>query len=257
MLASDEAWFKDHELKIGSHRLKSSWVDQRFSNLDQDGMPKDVASLSEKDKVQQGEPNYDVNPQDTTTLATWQDMVQTGVLTPKALQELQQEPWLDMVINSSEGLEGLSEAKELLKTPQQRRAELGIDKFLTSQKPNKNRAQRRVDRRKLRAEAKVQGKKDALANIRKLTDEGYSRGQAYHQSVIPSVGTKKVKKAKMLKSEAKRLRLLGALRKKRETATKKAEAKAEADGDAAAQAKTAEVRAFEDSRRSVKLHIAS
>ena len=257
MLASDEDWFKDHELKIGSHRLRSSWVDLRFSNLDQDGMPQNVASLSEKDKVQQGEPNYDVNPQDTTLLASWQDMAQTGVLTPEALQELQQEPWLDMVINSSEGLEGLSEAKELLKTPQQRRADLGLDKYLTSQKPNKNRAQRRIDRRQLKAEAKVQGKKDALQNIRKLTDQGYSVGQAYHQSVIPTVGTKKVKKAKLLKSEAKRLKLLGALRKKHQKSQKQAEAKAEADGDAAAQAKAAEVRAFEDSRRSVKLHIAS
>ena len=257
MLASDEDWFKDHELKIGSHRLRSSWVDLRFSNLDQDGMPKDVASLSEKDKVQQGEPNYDVNPQDTTLLASWQDMAQTGVLTPEALQELQQEPWLDMVINSSEGLEGLSEAKELLKTPQQRRADLGLDKYLTSQKPNKNRAQRRIDRRQLKAEAKVQGKKDALQNIRKLTDQGYSVGQAYHQSVIPTVGTKKVKKAKLLKSEAKRLKLLGALRKKHQKSKEKAEEKAEADGDAAALAKAAEVRAFEDSRRSVKLHIAS
>ena len=257
MRASEENWFKKHDLKIGSHRLRSDWVDKRFSNLDEDGMPQVVASLTEKDVLQQGEPNYDVHPQDTSTLATWQDMARTGVLTSEALQELQQEPWLDMVIASSEGLEGLSDAKELLKTPAQRRAELGLDKYLTSQKPSKARVQRRTDRRKLRAQAKVQGKQAALENIRKLTGDGYSIGQAYKQTVIPSVGNKKVKKAKLLKSEAKRLKMLGALRKKRERSTKQAEAKAEAEGDAAAQAKAAQVRAFEDSRRSVKLHIAS
>eukprot|EP00959_Pyramimonas_sp_CCMP1952_P464056 9485972-Pyramimonas_sp.AAC.1 len=43
--ASDERWFQDSDLRLGTHRLRSSWVQKRFENLDDQGIPKDVQPL--------------------------------------------------------------------------------------------------------------------------------------------------------------------------------------------------------------------
>ena len=61
-------------------------------------------------------------------------MLSQGQRSAEQLAEMEEEPWFEQEVLAFQGLEGLEEMQELLKTPAQKRAELGIDKFLTSQK---------------------------------------------------------------------------------------------------------------------------
>ena len=40
---SEQAWAKG--LRSGTHRLRQSWVDKRYDNLDEDGFPKKPAAV--------------------------------------------------------------------------------------------------------------------------------------------------------------------------------------------------------------------
>ena len=82
------------------------------------------------------EQTYFVQPGEKRSLECWKDMLSKGQITEEELAEMNEEPWFEQEVLGFEGLEGLDEMKELLKTPAQKRAERGIDKFLTSQKQN-------------------------------------------------------------------------------------------------------------------------
>eukprot|EP00959_Pyramimonas_sp_CCMP1952_P159873 3343850-Pyramimonas_sp.AAC.1 len=234
--ASEEKWFQDGQLKIGQHRLRSSWVEKRFNNLDDEGMPQDVPVLTEKDKAQEGEAGVHGEPGDLSVLATWQDMIASGELTEAAVQDLSRQAWLAMEINDIEGMEGLEE--------------FGCNswEYLTSQKPDAARQKKRQQGRKDRAEARAESRKGALAAVRALRSEGYSAAQACTQTVVPKVGSKKVKKTKVLKSEIKKQRVMQGLAKKREKERAKADAQAKAAEDAEAQKQQSEEKAWQDSR---------
>ena len=246
--ASEEKWFQDGKLKVGQHRLRSSWVEKRFNNLDDQGMPKDLPPLTDKDKAQEGEAGVHGEPGDLSALATWQDMVASGELTEAALQDLSRQAWLAMEINDIEGIEGLEEAKQLLRTPAQRRQELGLDKYLTSQKPDAARQKKRQQGRKDRAAVRAESRKGALTAVRELRSQGYSAAQACQMTVVPKVGSKKVKKSKLLKVEIKKQRVMQALAKKREKARAKADAEAKAAEDAEALKHQSDDKAWQDSR---------
>ena len=63
-------------------------------------------------------------------------MLSKGQISSAQLAEMEEEPWFEQEVLAFQGLEGLEEMQEFLKTPAQKRAELGSDKFLTSQKQN-------------------------------------------------------------------------------------------------------------------------
>ena len=164
-------------------------------------------------------------------MATWEAMVQSGELTKDALKDLVRQPWLSMEVNDVEGFEGAVEAKELLRTPAQRREALGLDKFLTSQKADPGRQKRRQTGRKVRADARAAARKGTLGGIRKLKDEGYSLAQAFEMSVTPKVGSKSAPKKKLTLSESRNAKVLKALAKKRARDRGKAAAQAQAAED--------------------------
>ena len=195
--ATEEAWAKD--LVVGTHRLRSSWVAKRYENLDEKGLPKTVEPLKEEDKEEQGQASYHDNPGDVSVLESWKAMVEAGEMTPAAVRDIQKQPWLAFEVNEVEGLEGLGEARELLKTPQEMRRERGLDRFLTSQKPDKSKCQKRKMKMGEKFKARVEARKRMLKGMRALQLEGYSTAQAASMSIVSKVGSKKVKRAKVLK----------------------------------------------------------
>ena len=90
--ATDEAWAAG--LKAGSHRLRKSWVDKRYDNLDENGLPKRVEPIREKDKEEQGEASYRDDPGDVSALATWQAMVEHGEMTRPPSERFRSSPGL-------------------------------------------------------------------------------------------------------------------------------------------------------------------
>ena len=64
----DEPWAKD--LRLGTHRLRQQWCDQRFDHLDSDGMPKRPKAL----KVNEDEAQADIEfTEIERVLDTWEE----------------------------------------------------------------------------------------------------------------------------------------------------------------------------------------
>ena len=61
-------------------------------------------------------------------------MLEAGEITTEELAAFRDEPWFEMEVQNFEGLDGLEDCKHLMMTPTQRRQELGIDQYLTSQR---------------------------------------------------------------------------------------------------------------------------
>ena len=127
-------------LKLGTHRLRHSWVEKRFDNLDEQGFPMPLADDKIPDHQHDG--SYNVEPGSLDDLNTWELMAKTGEMTEDALRQCSQLPCMEYEVAGQLDFEGLEEAKELLISPQQRRIEAGIDVMLTSQ--GLSTAQRRV-----------------------------------------------------------------------------------------------------------------
>ena len=186
MKVSEQPWAKG--LKFGTHRLKKSWVDKRFDNLDEQGFPKrpTAVRLAEglKDYTYHGEPG------DLQTLTTWEHMVETGEMSRDALLEIREEPWLEYEVHGLLDFEGVGEAKELLVSAKKRRLEAGVDPMLTRQGPTER--ERKVRRQRVaqnmaEKEEKVQKNID---DMRALTQKGYSVRQAQLQLCVPKVAQK-------------------------------------------------------------------
>ena len=109
---------------------------------------------------------------------------------------MNEEPWFEQEVLGFEGLEGLDEMKELLKTPAQKRAERGIDKFLTSQKQNVEKIQQRKRARQLRSHLRQPLRQESMSEMRRLKDQGYSVDSISSQVIRPQVGKNKKNKLK-------------------------------------------------------------
>lgn len=67
-------------------------------------------------------------------MACWRKMLEDKAVTEEMVRDWREEPGFEMEIETFEGVEGLGDIKNLLKTPQQLRREAGLDTGLTSQR---------------------------------------------------------------------------------------------------------------------------
>ena len=91
---------------------------------------------------------YNVEPGDLNELATWKLMAESGEMSPDALRECSQLPFMEYEVNNLPDFEGLEEAKDLLISPKRRRLEAGVDVNLTTQRMS-NEQKRRKNRRRI------------------------------------------------------------------------------------------------------------
>ena len=124
-----EPWAKD--LRLGAHRLRQQWCDQRFVHLDQDGMPQKPKAL--KVNEDEGQANIELTEQERV-LDSWEEMSKTGELTEEHLKDLSQDPACEFFVTEfQKKLTDFKDLADLLKTPKMRRQEAGIDGHLISQ----------------------------------------------------------------------------------------------------------------------------
>ena len=131
---------------------------------------------------------YVVEPGQKRQLECWKDMLSKGQISSEQLAEMEDEPWFEQEVLNFEGLEGLDEMRELLKTPAQRRIELGIDQHLTSQKQNLEKVQQKKRTRQLRKQLRQPLRAEVLKKMRSLKDQGYSVDDISAHIIRPSVG---------------------------------------------------------------------
>ncbi len=190
----DQEWCKD--FKLGSHRLKGSWMDRRFERFDPEtGVPECPIVHQEEHEEQ----SYSVEPGQKRSLKVWIEMHSEGFLTDEDLKELQEEPWFEQAVSDFRGLDGLEEYKDFLKTPAQQRIERGIDPKLTTQRRDKQKADQRKRRRAMEKQHMrpvQQGEQDLM---RKLNEQGYSVEAIQSQLLPPSVGKRKSSKSALAK----------------------------------------------------------
>ena len=220
--SSEQDWSKG--MKRGSHRMRTSWLDGRFKNFDeQSGMPNrfDHKIVPELDIEHTCLPEIGQK----RGLSSWKEMLATGQMSTSDFAELQEEEWFEMEIAALEGIEGLEQYKELMKTPAQQRQERGIDPKLKSQKRDGEKAKSKQARKEKERISKAEVSKEARLAMRALKGEGYSIAQIATQCVKPQVGKgKKTAKSKLVGAMAQALI--------KAKAAKKAKAKADAELEA-------------------------
>ena len=178
---SEQPWAEG--LKFGTHRLRKSWVDKRYDNLDEDGFPTKPAEV--KLPEVQKDCSYHGEEGSLQELSTWKLMVKEGEMTEEAMRELSLEPWLSYEVQGMLDSEALQQAKELMTGPRKRRLEAGIDPLLTQQGPTEQMRKKRRKRYAMNAAEKDQKVQDNIATMRALKQEGYDVRQVQLQTIVP------------------------------------------------------------------------
>ena len=88
--------------------------------MDINGLPEKIPPITEPEIKTGADQCYHYDPEDLSSLATWQAMVQNGELTHDALEDLKMQPWFEMEVNEYEG-EELDKAKDLPISPAKKR----------------------------------------------------------------------------------------------------------------------------------------
>ena len=176
---------------VGSHRMRAGWIEHRFDHVDEDGKVKPVERyVNETGLPAEVEQTYMTEPSDKHTSATWDEMVKSGELSQRLVDEWKSQDWYTLEISSFHDIDGLEEYKEMLKTPAQLRKERGIDPKLTSQKQDLEKKKAKAAKAELTRLARKPLRKEAIEQIRELTGEGYSMDQIATQVGVPAVGGK-------------------------------------------------------------------
>ena len=192
---SNQAWAEG--LKQGTHRLKQSWVDKRFDNLDEQGFPKPLPGdekLAENDRVVSAD-QLDCSYHAEVTgslqeLSTWKLMAESGEMTEEAMRQCSMMPWMEYEVQGKLDFQGLEEARDLLRGPQARRLEAGIDKMLTSQGPSLEKRKARNLRRIERMKQSAVQVEQSLNEMRAMEEEGYEASQIGLKLIVPHQGKK-------------------------------------------------------------------
>ena len=170
---SNQAWAEG--LKHGTHRLRQSWVDKRFDNLDEEGFPKPLREdeeVPEKDRVlpecQLDCSYHPEEPGSLLELSTWKLMTEKGEMSESALRDCSLLPWMEWEVQGMLDFEGLEEAKELLISPKKRRLEAGIDVMLTSQGLSAEKRKQRNLRRIQRLKESKEGVQESIQEMRAM-----------------------------------------------------------------------------------------
>ena len=102
-------------LRLGTHRLRSSWVKKRFDNLDEQGFPQPLPE--DKLPESQIDMSYSVEPGNLNELSTWHLMAATGEMTEEALRQCSLLPFMEYEATGMLDFEGLEEATGTLISP--------------------------------------------------------------------------------------------------------------------------------------------
>ena len=74
-------------LKLGTHRLRSSWVEKRFGNLDEQGFPKALPETKLPESHMDGSYNIEPDGGGLDELDTWKLMAESGEMPDEALKQ--------------------------------------------------------------------------------------------------------------------------------------------------------------------------
>ena len=114
---TDQPWAQG--LSLGTHRLRSSWVEKRFGNLDEQGFPQPLPEGKLPESQIDG--SYSVEPGNLNELSTWQLMAESGEMTEQALTQCSLLPFMEYEVSGLLDVEGLDEATQLLDSPKKMR----------------------------------------------------------------------------------------------------------------------------------------
>ena len=193
-----QEWCKG--FKLGTHRMPGTWMGQRLHHLDENGIPQPKEMVCEHGEPEDAEQSYSVEEGEKRKLAMWTQMAKSGELTKKELEELQECPVLDISLEDFVGFDGLESYAEFMKTPKQQRRERGIDVNLTTQKPDKSKMRKRKAARSMRNRMRAPLRAQALQEMKKMRDDGFSIAQVASVHAVSNIGKKKVCKTKLKES---------------------------------------------------------
>ena len=224
---TDQPWAK--HLKLGTHRLRSSWVEKRFDNLDEQGFPKALPRAKLLESQMDGSYNVEPDGGSLNELETWKCMAKSGDMTEEALEQCATLPFMEYEVSGLLDFEGLEEeAKKLLTSPKKRRLEAGLDPMLSKQGPSVEQRRKKNKRRVERISEMRDGVKGSVIKMREMAEEGYEPRHIGMKLIIPRAGRKmSAKKRKLSASEEANHNLLQAMMR-----TKAAQAKAKAKAKA-------------------------
>ena len=225
-------------LKLGTHRLRTTWVEKRFHNLDEQGFPKPLTE--DKLPESQLDASYNVEPGNLNELSTWKLMAEKGEMTEEALRHCSRMPFMEYEVSGLLDFEGLEEAKELLISPKQQRIKAGIDPMLTRQGLTPEERRLKNKRRIQRLEEKKKCVTETLEKMRQLQAEGYDARQIAMRLITPHMGKKVSTQRRKLSIQEKAKNRVSQGLVRRKAAKAKAEAKAKAKAKAKAMAKSPE-----------------
>jgi len=161
-----KAWCKD--FKFGTHRMPKSWCEKRYEHI-VDGVPQPFTlEVNDTNMPEDVEQTYWVQPGEKRDLAVWQQMLKDKSVSEEMLRDWRAEPWFELAVESFEGVEGLDELGELMKTPQQLRREHGLDVGLTTQRKNKEALRGKARTRQLAKIARAPLRAEALKKMRDM-----------------------------------------------------------------------------------------
>ena len=92
---TEQPWAQN--IKLGTHRLRQSWVQKRFDNLDENLFPKPLPE--DKLPESQIDASYNVEPGHLNELSTWQLMVESGEMTQEAMKECAMLPFMEYEVS--------------------------------------------------------------------------------------------------------------------------------------------------------------
>ena len=72
-------------LQLGTHRLRSSWVEKRFDNLDEQGFPTALPDTKLPESHMDGSYNVEPDGGSLNELTTWKLMAESGEMPEEAL----------------------------------------------------------------------------------------------------------------------------------------------------------------------------
>ena len=181
--AQSKEWSKP--LKLGNHRMKPEWLDERFSHFDEHMKIKhfdwEIFNEKKKEKVLVGQTDESYHgPEGCKHFLEALDALDIS-------EEDKTEPWFELVVSNFDG-EGMEAYREALRTPAELRKLAGVDEHLGSQKPkpkDKKKKEKALQARQL--------KTITIEKMRKLKSQGYTLDQIAKACIVPHVGKPKPK----------------------------------------------------------------
>ena len=138
-------------------------------------MSKDFLSyLKENDEEQ----SYSILPDERRFHQAWEELAKSGELSLEELDEIEDEPSLEL--EASDGIEGLGEYEEPMKTSLPQWFERGIDPKLSSQRQDVAKQARERKAKALERERRRLFRKEAVEKMRRMSGDGLFHCSDFH-----------------------------------------------------------------------------